>query len=407
METPRSFHGQIFGYSILFGFYILLTMGTPVRGEENTKVSNPDSSIMPSVVTESIVTSEPMENGSKTSLPEDHPHSSLTSPTVLSEATELSPKISSRKETNLTVKKSPQHQPPPKTEELASQHEEKVSEPLVPFTTTLRFPAQSSTSAEQGTIPPAINTQSTIGQSIIITTKAGIIEKPLTTTGGVKAKVNTTLRSKFDLKPSEKPRPTEKETKRTTTSRQHVPDDNEKTSSTTHSSITVAFNTNGSELNSSEPQSSGNSHTGIILAVVFCVLFLLVIVAFLFRRRQRRSGSTNFNAAGWAGQVALPDDSGLDRDTEQGAVTGPAGEKETRRNTLVTFFGKRQSRVPSVAMEDISGKGEQEECQQLLNAGAGTACIPEGTGEANGKLAEGSMKSSQEVSASSTARESS
>lgn len=120
----------------------------------------------------------------------------------------------------------------------------------------------------------------------------------------------------------------------------------------------------------------------IIAIILFLLLLLALLMACLYCRRRRRSGSTSFNAAGWAGQVALPDDTGLDKDAEQGPLA--MGEGEGRRATLTTFFGKRQSRVASVAMEEIDGK----EREQLIGENAGQDSSSQGPGEANGKIPE-------------------
>ncbi|ETE72567.1 Muc1, partial [Ophiophagus hannah] len=101
---------------------------------------------------------------------------------------------------------------------------------------------------------------------------------------------------------------------------------------------------------STDKSPSEKKNSVIILAVVFSILLLIGLLAFLYFRRRHHSGSTSFNSPEWAGQATLPDDTGLDKDVEQ--QVGSVGEGETRRGTLVTFFGKRQSRVPSIAMED-------------------------------------------------------
>ncbi|XP_060111869.1 leukosialin [Heteronotia binoei] len=134
------------------------------------------------------------------------------------------------------------------------------------------------------------------------------------------------------------------------------------------------------------------------VAIVLSILLLLVLlIAFLFCwRRWRHSGSTSFKTAGWAGQAELPDDSGLDKEVEQGALS--KGEGDTRRATLTTFFGKRQSRVPSVAMEEVVRKetGDTEEVQCLIDGDVSRVSSLEGSGEANGKLPEPTMQCSQE-----------
>ncbi|KAG8140599.1 hypothetical protein E2320_003280 [Naja naja] len=115
---------------------------------------------------------------------------------------------------------------------------------------------------------------------------------------------------------------------------------------------------------STDKRLSGKKTSVIILVVVLSILLLLGLLAILYFKRRHHSGSTSFNSPEWAGQATLPDDTGLDKDVEQ--QVGSVGEGETRRGTLVTFFGKRQSRVPSIAMEDINGKGGKEETEKLL-----------------------------------------
>ncbi|KAL8176623.1 UNVERIFIED_CONTAM: hypothetical protein K2H54_037047 [Gekko kuhli] len=143
--------------------------------------------------------------------------------------------------------------------------------------------------------------------------------------------------------------------------------------------------------------SPSKASKGVIVAIVLIILLLMVLlIAILLCWRRRHSGSTSFKSAGWAGQVALPDDSGLDKEAEQGALT--TGEGEGRRATLTTFFGKRQSRVPSVAMEEVVQKetGNVEEAQPLIDGDASKVSGPEGSGEANGKLPEPTVQQSQE-----------
>ncbi|XP_034275612.1 leukosialin [Pantherophis guttatus] len=158
--------------------------------------------------------------------------------------------------------------------------------------------------------------------------------------------------------------------------------------------ISGTYSNNESIFDSSDKGPSEKKHSVIILAVVFTILLLVGLLAFLCFRRRRHSGSTSFNSPEWAGQATLPDDTGLDKDVEQ--QVGSVGEGETRRGTLVTFFGKRQSRVPSIAMEDVSGKGGKEETEQLLCREAEIGCPSEAIGDANGKVPEPLKGSSQE-----------
>ncbi|XP_048373875.1 leukosialin-like isoform X2 [Sphaerodactylus townsendi] len=137
---------------------------------------------------------------------------------------------------------------------------------------------------------------------------------------------------------------------------------------------------------------------GVVAAIILSVLLLLIIlVALVCCWRRHRSGSTSFKTAAWAGQAAMLDDSALDKELEQGAVT--AGDGDARRATLTTFFGKRQSRVPSVAMEEVveKGAGDVEEAQRLMGEDASRVSCLEGPGEANGKLPESSVQCAQET----------
>ncbi|XP_026567948.1 leukosialin [Pseudonaja textilis] len=149
---------------------------------------------------------------------------------------------------------------------------------------------------------------------------------------------------------------------------------------------------------SSDKSPSEKKNSVIILAIVFSILLLVGLLVFLYFRRRRHSGSTSFNSPEWAGQATLPDDTGLDKDVEQ--QVGSVGEGETRRGTLVTFFGKRQSRVPSIAMEEVSGKGGKEETEKLLCEEAENGSPSEAIGDANGKVPEPLKESSQESPAS-------
>ncbi|TFJ96151.1 DEAD/DEAH box helicase [Platysternon megacephalum] len=130
---------------------------------------------------------------------------------------------------------------------------------------------------------------------------------------------------------------------------------------------------------------------GIIVVLVVVAILVLVLVALaLLCRSRRRSGSTSFSGgrAGpgeWAGPVSLPEERG---EGQAGAGGQQAGPGDARRPTLTTFFGKRHSRVSSVAMEDVAGaKGEGPLSEPLLAAGEpGGDPAPQGAGEANGTV---------------------
>ncbi|XP_032093510.1 leukosialin isoform X1 [Thamnophis elegans] len=160
----------------------------------------------------------------------------------------------------------------------------------------------------------------------------------------------------------------------------------------------VALTSTSATHGNPKTSSGQKKHPIIILAIVFGIVLLAGLIVFLYLRRRRHSGSTSFNSPEWAGQATLPDDTGLDKDVEQQAGSG--GEGETRRGTLVTFFGKRQSRVPSIAMEDINGKGGKAEREQLLSGEAEVGSPSGAIGDANGKVPEPLKGSSQESPAS-------
>ncbi|XP_053881997.1 leukosialin [Malaclemys terrapin pileata] len=127
----------------------------------------------------------------------------------------------------------------------------------------------------------------------------------------------------------------------------------------------------------------------IVVLVVVAILVLALLAMVLHCRKRRRSGSTSFSGrAGpgeWAGPVNLPEEKGEGQAGDGGQQAGPG---EARRPTLTTFFGKRHSRVSSVAMEDVAGtKGEGPFSEPLLAAGEqGGDPTPQGAGEANGTV---------------------
>ncbi|XP_026502949.1 leukosialin [Terrapene carolina triunguis] len=127
----------------------------------------------------------------------------------------------------------------------------------------------------------------------------------------------------------------------------------------------------------------------IVVLVVVAILVLALLALALHCRKRRRSGSTSFSGrAGpgeWAGPVSLPEEKGEGQAGDGGQQAGPG---EARRPTLTTFFGKRHSRVSSVAMEDVAGaKGEGPLSEPLLAAGEqGGDPTLQGAGEANGTL---------------------
>ncbi|XP_048710713.2 LOW QUALITY PROTEIN: leukosialin [Caretta caretta] len=130
---------------------------------------------------------------------------------------------------------------------------------------------------------------------------------------------------------------------------------------------------------------------GMIVPLVIVAALLLALLPLLLHfRHRRRSGSTTFGAgragpSAWAGPVSLPEERGEGQAGDGGQQAGPG---EARRPTLTTFFGKRHSRVSSVAMEDVAGaKGEGPLSEPLLATGEqGSEPGPQGAGEANGTV---------------------
>ncbi|CAM5117267.1 unnamed protein product [Eretmochelys imbricata] len=128
----------------------------------------------------------------------------------------------------------------------------------------------------------------------------------------------------------------------------------------------------------------------IVPPAIVAALLLALLPLLLHFRRRRRSGSTSFSAgragpSAWAGPVSLPEERGEGQAGDGGQQAGPG---EARRPTLTTFFGKRHSRVSSVAMEDVAGaKGEGPLSEPLLATGEqGSEPGPQGAGEANGTV---------------------
>ncbi|XP_073202447.1 leukosialin [Lepidochelys kempii] len=130
---------------------------------------------------------------------------------------------------------------------------------------------------------------------------------------------------------------------------------------------------------------------GMIVPLVIVAALLLALLPLLLHvRHRRRSGSSSFSAgragpSAWAGPVSLPEERGEGQAGDGGQQAGPG---EARRPTLTTFFGKRHSRVSSVAMEDVAGvKGEGPLSEPLLaTGGQGSEPGPQGAGEANGTV---------------------
>ncbi|XP_062993793.1 leukosialin [Elgaria multicarinata webbii] len=393
MKTSRSLLQQIMGYNMPFGFLILFTLGTIVDGTDLTNTSQNTNSI--------DATATPLHSTILLGTELDESTAPQGTPAHSLEPGPIHSTIDSKR-MDLAVKEITDV--PPVTTPLVLSKKTTVTKASVTPIPKVAPVFLNDTSAEQGTIVN-ISVSSTPPSHVIITTEETtrkitigkgkafvgpptsadvVTEKPGQASTGTKGTIKETGPGQI------------KETTKTPGHRAVTTHDTNRRSpllSTTEST------TKGPVTGSSSATSSGNNNIGIVLAIVFCVLVLLAVVGFLYFRRRHRSGSTDFTP-GWAGKATLPDDAALDKDVEQGEVN--AGEGETKRNTLVTFFGKRQSRVPSVAMEDMSEKGGREETEQLLDKGAGGDPNLEGSEEANGKLKETTTPSPQEASSTSS-----
>nr|XP_028558402.1 flocculation protein FLO11-like [Podarcis muralis] len=394
MET-RSLLRQIIGYGMPFGVLILLTVAAHVDGQVSaTSDTRPvGTTIFPPT---STFTTERVGTELATSASPAKP-----SALPLSQPTAAAKKLSLKAATTETaLQDSSTDEDETITNNTSGRHPS--TGPAISLTT------EAAVVGQKFAISPTTEA-AVVGQKFAIspTTEAAAVGQKTGTTSGVANPLNTTtaplettVGGISGLKPRSNSKQTTKgEAQPSPKPEQDVVDDTKTMDNRTHwpaqwpSTTTAVPQTTSPVLG--PRASSEKSQTGIIVAAVLCaLLFLILLTAVLLCRRRRRSGSTSFNE-GWAGQVALPDDSALDRDVEQGAA--PAKEEETKRNTLITFSGKRQSRVPSVAMEEIGEKGESGENQKLLCGDAGGGSSPEASGQANGKLPESTMQSSQEM----------
>ncbi|XP_033025808.1 mucin-5AC-like isoform X2 [Lacerta agilis] len=380
MET-RSLLRQIIGHSMPFGVLILLTVAAHVDGQVSaTSDTQPVGST--SFTPTPGLTSERVGTELATS-----PSPAKPSALPLSQSTAAAKKLSLKAATTETA-----------LQDSSTDEHETITNNI------------SGTHPSTGPAISLTTEAAVVGQKFAIspTTEATVVGQKSGTTSGMANPLNTTtaplktdVGSSFGLKPRSNPKQTTKgEAQPSPTPEQDVLDDTKTTGNRTHRpaqrpSTTTAVPQTPSTVFGPRASPERKSQTGIIVAAVLCALLLLILlIAVLLCRRKRRSGSTSFST-GWAGQAALPDDLALDRDVEQGAA--PAKEEETKRNTLITFSGKRQSRVPSVAMEEIGEKGKSEENQKLLCGDAGGGSSPEASGKANGKLPESTVQSSQEI----------
>ncbi|XP_060137663.1 mucin-2 [Zootoca vivipara] len=415
MET-RSLLRQIIGYGMPFGILILLTVAAQVDGQVSaTSNTRPVGST--SFTPTPGLTSERVSTELATS-----PSPAKPSALPLSQSTAAAKKTSLKATTaEATLQDSSTDEDDhrssihPSTTETAVVGQKIAVSPTTEAAVVGQKIATSPTT-EAAVVGQKFATSPTteaavVGQKFATspTMEAAVVGQKSGTTSGMANPLNTTtaplktsVGSSLGLKPRSNSKQTTKgEARPSPTPKQDVLDDTKTTDNRTlrpaqrPPTTTAVPQTPGTaRVPRASPEEKKN-HTGIIVAAVLCALLLLIVlIAVLLCRRRRRSGSTSFNER-WAGQAALPDDLALDRDVEQGAA--PAKEEETKRNTLITFSGKRQSRVPSVAMEEIGEKGEREENQKLLCRDAGGGSSPEASGQANGKLPESTMQSSQEI----------
>ncbi|XP_008120001.2 leukosialin [Anolis carolinensis] len=365
--------------SLLLGFLILFTGGSLADTDEATVKSTDNVSDLVSPTPTLAVT----EQKTNASTPGENPDVSVAALKDPKLSTEPLPSTSSSKDTTETSKLLPKQ-----TDAVAMVSDSAESTTaIIPVSRRhdgTPFPQPANNSVVEGNLQDASDTATSTAHATLHTTVQTIVRQKYPVTTGKKTPPEKTATLHPTLKEMEE------ETEMTTEPVQYILD-NITIGTTVQNPVTVAVGEPKHDTTGANSQ--GKSYLLIILAVAFCILCLVAFLVFMYRRHRHRSGSTNFNQAGWAGQVALPDDSALDRDIEAEAVAA-SGDGEARRSTLVTFFGKRQSRLPSVAMEDISGKKEREECQQLLNSDTG----PEGSGEANGKLSEPTKEVSEKTS---------
>ncbi|XP_063157422.1 leukosialin [Candoia aspera] len=407
MEKSRSLFQQISGYKMLFVFFLLFKTGIPVDGQNTSQLPSTTNVTNNTETTESLsANSSPLALLNSTIFP----NVSMPSVRSLPDAT-----ISSTLAPSMSITTTVHQAVALRTKPPVSKQE------IIQSPTAVIAAAPEDTSIQKKSSTPVLdNVTSSTKEKILHPTEAVVVQGSYTTLGQKNIPTEKTVPPDFDTTVAKKVSPPTKDfgkisqgilseptPSKTTGPRQG------KTETTVPGpdipQVTQTYETGSHykphpftslmtpvSIESVSPgmSTSGKNYTAIILAIVFSILLLVCLLAFLYCRHRRHSGSTNFNAPEWAGQAALPDDTGLDKDVEQ--EVGASGEGETRRGTLVTFFGKRQSRVPSIAMEDINGKGGKEETEQLLRGEAGTGSTSEAFGDANGKVPEPHMESSQE-----------
>ncbi|XP_066484202.1 leukosialin [Tiliqua scincoides] len=397
METTRSPFRQIIHYRIPFAFLVLFT-----RGVFATTVTVLSTNSTPATLDTTSVTKNGNETGNTTATV--MPTSALVmtiSESTFTPSTKHSQNLSSSSPSTKT----------PVVTQVAKTHGKKTSALKAAATTPkyLHLPIptnQSHTTKEPGLKPTTdasdlnrskqitakqktIDTQtdaatpSGTNATTAIPSATAVVKKAHSTSGASITSSKITPTSKSWRHPGSKgpPGPSTVTGEITTP----VGKEREKTPDLSHDHGNSETGETTAAPGTTAPSGQQSKNVIVIIVIVLFFLLVLVLVACLYCRRRRRSGSTSFNPVEWAGRAALPDDSGLDKDVEQGPLA--TGDREARRPTLTTFFGKRQSRVASVAMEEIDGK-EREEAQQLIDGNAGRDSRPQGASEANGKVRE-------------------
>ncbi|XP_054850809.1 mucin-21-like isoform X2 [Eublepharis macularius] len=321
METSRSLLRQVTGYSMFFVFLILFASG--ILGEKNATLPSQESA-----------TASPAVVSTNDTIPTKKMIAKDTGSDVSSEASTVSKLLvatSSNKETPSKSTMSVEQPSTIKPTDTVAERKEPV---------TLKQTKQAtSTPVVHVSATPEATTEVAATPAEMKTTKVGHKTNTTVTVLTASNKTATTVKSTGQIPRSSKG----KKEMNTTTPGQHVQADHTthantsskrtESQSTTVTSIIKASEADvgktespskGSggvtgtsiiETSESYPKMTASSSKGVTVAIVLSVLLVLVLlIALLFCWRRRRSGSTSFNSAGWAGQAALPDDSGLDKE---------------------------------------------------------------------------------------------
>ncbi|XP_025032644.1 mucin-2-like [Python bivittatus] len=348
MEKSRSLFQEIIGYKMLFVFFLLFNTDILVDGQ---------TAIQP-VSTEIVIASTEMSSH----FYESSPTLVFPNPTVFSNVSTVSVKSPPEATTSSTPSIRPTvHQTASLMTTLPVSKQKIIHSPTAINTTT---PGDTSTQ-NKSAVPTVGNVTFTMGKSHQV--EAVVVQESSTSLGPKNVSSEKTVTPDFDTNVGQKASPPTKDFGKSSpepTPSKSTGPRQEETEITMSGPDILQFNptpvtgsyhpphlstpsttsvSKAPEIGSSDPSTSKKNHTAIILAVVFSLLLLAGLLTFLYCRHRHRSGSTNFNAPEWAGQAALPDDSGLDKDVEHEA--GAVGEGEARRGTLVTFFEDKRGDV--------------------------------------------------------------